>query len=56
VRCDAPHGFQFLITALGVMPVVASSVALAPGQFVSVAHARSLPRVSVPPSPPPRLG
>jgi hypothetical protein len=56
LQCDAPHGFQFLVTALGVMPApVVSPVALTPGQFISIAHPRSVPRASVPPSPPPRL-
>jgi hypothetical protein len=57
LQCDAPHGVQFLITALGVMPPPAHAAfaALTPGQFLSIAQPATTARVDIPPSPPPRL-
>jgi hypothetical protein len=56
MQCDAPHGVQFLIAAVGVMPAPQASVStLSPGQFVSALALVPTLRASVPHSPPPRV-
>jgi hypothetical protein len=56
MQCDAPHGVQLLMTALGVLPSpTAATFILAPGSSIAIARQTPEPRVSVPPSPPPRL-
>src|SRR5689334_2326558 len=56
VQCDAPHGVQFLIAALGVLPApVASTFVLTAGSVVFNAQPATVVRASVPHAPPPRL-
>jgi len=56
LQCDAPHGVQFLIAALGVVPApTASTVALIPGQLIAIAPSAPIVHASLPQSPPPRL-
>jgi hypothetical protein len=56
MQCDAPHGVQFLIAAVGVMPAPsASAFTLSPGQIVSALALVPTLRASVPYSPPPRV-
>jgi len=57
MQCDAPHGVQFLIAVIGMMPAPASSAfALLPGQLVSTPQLVPGLRASIPHSPPPRVG
>ncbi|HEY2434948.1 MAG TPA: hypothetical protein VGI12_19915 [Vicinamibacterales bacterium] len=54
--CDAPHGVQLLIAAIGVLPAPAAApFALEPGQLLAAAQFLPDHRVSVPLAPPPRL-
>jgi hypothetical protein len=56
LQCDAPHGVQFLIAVVGVLPApAASAAALVPVQLVVVSPFAPALRPSVPHAPPPRF-
>ena len=54
--CDAPHGVQFLIGAIGVLPSpVASPAPLTAVSVISFPHLLATRRPALPDSPPPRV-
>src|SRR5262249_42309333 len=56
MMCDAPHGPQFLLAAIGVLPAPEAFEIVLPSQaFASRSQAPVLLRAALPDAPPPRL-